>query len=731
MPYTITTRDGITIQNISDNVPPDSPELKARVEQARGLSSQSTRPGLDQRIRGSAIGSFLQALRDPIDAGAQMLVRSVPDRVRQLVDDAGNYLASKGLPVAYYSGVDGVDALVTRTEREHQAARQATGHGDDIDWARIVGGVVNPANLTIARAFPIAAGMGLGGKALAGAAAGAAGGMLQPVVGADEGESFAATKAVQTGLGAVAGAVITPALSRLGEAVAARVGRWAGNPKSTAHNVDALLAQALQDSGQTVADVPPPVLHSLRTQVADALRRGKKPDAAALLRQADADAVGVRLTQGQLSRDPTQFAAERNLRGVAGVGEPLMQRFEQQNQRMTGLLNDDLGAGRASEAYSAGERLLGTLRGVDSRMKSNVDELYRAARGSDGRYAPLDARGFSERANQALDEGMLGHYLPSEVRGMLNDVSGGKIPLNVNTLVQLDSVLSAAQRHAGRGSPSALAIGKVRDALHATDLLQSTATGIVPRATTAPGTQVGPRSDDIIGEYTRIPAGQDTREMFSAARKAAAERFGQHEAIPALKAAANDEVAADDFVRKFVLNAKTDEAKKLAAMLSRTDKGAFEEARSQIGAALARAAFGENAAGDRIVSPERLNRAIRTMGSEKLRAFFTPDEVNRIHALGRVAAYINAAPTTAPVNSSNTSAAMFNLMRAIPGMPSALAIGSNLVGPVRNARVVDAALSEQVPHVAADLPPEVLRLLGPLTTAGGVASGGFAALPLR
>ncbi|MGH8665908.1 MAG: hypothetical protein ACREUX_16730 [Burkholderiales bacterium] len=166
-------------------------------------------------------------------------------------------------------------------------------------------------------------------------------------------------------------------------------------------------------------------------------------------------------------------------------------------------------------------------------------------------------------------------------------------------------------------------------------------------------------------------------------------------------------------------------------MLSRSDPAAFQEARSQIGAALARAALGENVTGDRVISPERLNRAVRTMGTDKLMAFFTPEEVNKIQALGRVAAYINAVPTTAAVNTSNTASTLFNLMRQLPGMPSALAIGSQVVSPVRNSWVVSAALSEEVPQTEAELPPEVLRLLGPLTTAGGIASGGLAAAPLR
>jgi len=47
MPYSITTRDGITIQNIPDNVPPDAPELRARVESLRAASTVPTSPGME------------------------------------------------------------------------------------------------------------------------------------------------------------------------------------------------------------------------------------------------------------------------------------------------------------------------------------------------------------------------------------------------------------------------------------------------------------------------------------------------------------------------------------------------------------------------------------------------------------------------------------------------------------------------------------------------------------
>jgi len=58
MPYSITTRDGITIQNIPDNVPPDSPELKQRVEQIRAqrAAGTTTPPG---QIPGAPPGMYV------------------------------------------------------------------------------------------------------------------------------------------------------------------------------------------------------------------------------------------------------------------------------------------------------------------------------------------------------------------------------------------------------------------------------------------------------------------------------------------------------------------------------------------------------------------------------------------------------------------------------------------------------------------------------------------------
>jgi hypothetical protein len=462
------------------------------------------------------------------------------------------------------------------------------------------------------------------------------------------------------------------------------VGPSSGAMAAASMQTDDILSKALKDVGQTIQDIPKQQYDALRKQVNDALNKGTKLDAAALLRKSDFKAAGMEPTLGQITRDPTQYAREVNLRGVAGVGDPLMARFHAQNQELQNQIGSF--AKGASDKVTAGEKLAASLAQKDAQLKGNVNQAYSAARDSLGRAAPMDAAEFSRAANLALDDGMLGHYLPAEVRNMLNGVSAGKIPFNVNTAVQMDTVLSAAQRSAGQGSPQSLAISKIRDALNSAPI------------------------ESAVGE--------DAKKMFDVARGMAKERFSLHDAIPALKAAANGETAADDFVRKFVLNAPAKEVQRMAGIL---DSTARQEARSQIGATIERAAFGENLAGDKAVAPERLAKALRDIGDQKLSAFFTNSEVDQMKRLARIAAYKSSLPSTAAVNSSNTAATAVNLASRLPGGDK-LRLLAGLTQPIVNQRSVNTAMNATVPQ-SANVSPEAIRRAQLAAALGGLISG--------
>lgn len=199
---------------------------------------------------GDAWGGFLMGLRDPIDAGAQMLRRAVPEGIGEAVDAFGNRLADFGLPVAYSDGVQGVDRLVNEANQQYETARQAAGRGG-IDLARIGGNVAS--TLPVALAGP-AGGASLAGRSAAGAVSGAAVGSLNPVLGEDQ-ENFGAEKLQQALLGGTFGAITPVIASGVGRVISPAASR-ADSPaqKLLAEGVELTPGQALGGSAMRVED---------------------------------------------------------------------------------------------------------------------------------------------------------------------------------------------------------------------------------------------------------------------------------------------------------------------------------------------------------------------------------------------------------------------------------------------------------------------------------------------
>lgn len=556
----------------------------------------------------------MQGMADPV-AGAVQFAANIPG-VRGFVGDD-------------------VNAGIKAKEAEYEAARARAGRSG-FDAARLAGNVAAPSNVALASRIPAAA--GTLARVGTGAAAGAVGAMATPEADA---ENYWRNTALKGATGGLAGAALAPVAGAVGDAIGRIAGRFRGPPAAPppipgppgSHPADAYIAQAANEAGQSINDIPQSLLERLRAQAQHALSQGQDLDTAAALRKADFEAIGQQPLLGQITRDPIQFARERNLRGIAGAGEPIAARLAGQTEG----LNRTIGgfAQGADEAFAGGQKIARGLGSIDARARGVVDEAYNAARDSAGRYVDLDHVGFVKAANDALDEGMLGHYLPAQVRNMLNDVSTGKIPLNVNTAVQMDSVLSAAQRGALPAERKSL--GVVRDALNRS----------------SPANNIG----------------SDALAAFQGARKLAAERFKLHEAIPALKAAANGDVPADDFVRKFIINGDALELRGMANLLKEHAPEAYQQARAQIGAELRRAGFGENIAGDKPFSQERFNAKLRQMGTARLQAFFTPEEIATMRTAGRVGAYMESPPAGSAVNYSNTGSAVVNAAQsAAPGI---------------------------------------------------------------
>lgn len=114
-------------------------------------------------------------------------------------------------------------------------------------------------------------------------------------------------------------------------------------------------------------------------------------------------------TLGQITRDGAQFSREKNLRGVAGVGDPLLSRLDQQSQRLQELVTGR--AAGATDEATAGQQMMQSLKGVDDDMRKGVTSLYSAARDSAGKDIDIPLNGLAQDCRYAIR--LRRHKVPS------------------------------------------------------------------------------------------------------------------------------------------------------------------------------------------------------------------------------------------------------------------------------------------------------------------------------
>lgn len=586
---------------------------------------------------------------------------------------------------------DRVNPAIAQKEAEYTQQRQAVG-SEGFDFARLGGNIASPVNMAAARIPFAASTMGRVGQ---GAAMGGAGAAMQPIT--DGGESFWTDKAMQTSAGAAVGGVAAPVLGKLGEAVARRMRTV--DPKVASQEADQVMKKALEDIGQTINDLPPKTVATLRAQVVEAMKQGKRLDPAAMLRKQDFTDAGIPPLLGQITRDPMQFAREQNLRGVANVGEPIASILTQQNQKLQSGLGG-LRAGAYDDAYMAGDQVTGALKSADEGLRRSVTAAYQKARMDAGKDLDIPLQGLAQDFADVLDRfGKVPDGVMNQFRKLGLDPANPSNQRQLFTIESADKLLKAINENdpgAFKDKVTHTALGVLRDAVKKS-VLSVDATG-------------GP---------------------FAPAVSAAAQRFKLQEAVPALKAAAEGSIAPDDFIRRFVINGKTNEVAGMAKILKATDQAAYGQARAQIGAHLNRAAFGENVTADKTFAAERFNKALREIGNDKLRAFFTPAEVSELKLLGRVGAYIHQAPPASAVNYSNTASTLMNLMNRVPGAPAAVSVAKAAKGAIDNASTVRRGVAAVPPVTKSPLAPEEMARLSDLLSLGAFASGGFAGRPSK
>ena len=430
-------------------------------------------------------------------------------------------------------------------------------------------------------------------------------------------------------LAALTGGVVTPGAVALADKGINAARSMLSNPAT--QKIDNALAQA----GVTLDKLPSSVQQAIRGDVAEAFKTGKEISPDALRRLADYRAVGATPTRSNLTLNPVDITRERNLAKIgANSSDPAAQQLAiNQNNNNAVLIHglNDLGANTADDAFTAGQKVIGALDERNRGVKSVIDGLYANARATDGRSASLDPHAFTNRANDLLDEALLGGKLPADVRVLMNRAAKGEMPLTVDVAEQLKTRIGDLQR-ASSDKAERMALGLVRKALDDTPLIQ--------------GQEIG----------------QDAIKAFGTARATNAKWMRIVDKTPALQAV-RDGIEPDKFVQQFITgnNANASDLNMLKRAVKASPE-AMDAVRSQILAHLKGKAL--NGASDEVgnFSPATFNKALKDIGKTKLSIFFDDADIQKLAAIGRVASYEKFQPTGSAVNNSNTAAASFSAL---------------------------------------------------------------------
>lgn len=503
-------------------------------------------------------------------------------------------------------------------------------------------------------------------------ASGFAGGYTRET-GGNEGSQFLAS------LGA--GVAVPAAMNKLQQAGTAgknALNRLMNPQQAVPQQIDIQINQALQNSGMTLDQLPANIQNGIRQDVQAALNTNRSLSPDAVRRLADYRLTGATPTAGTLTLDPGIVSQQKNLAKLGinskdAAAQQLGQVENANNARLIEGLNAN-GANTTLQPRAAGEQVMGALSAKNDQAGRIINKLYDRARATNGRSAGLDPSAFTQQANNLLDDALLGGKLPADVRNRLNMVATGEMPLTVDTAEQFKTRIGDLQR-ASSDKSERMALGLVRQSLDNTPLLDG--------------------------------QGQPAIDAFNRARKMNRAWMGVVDDTPALQAV-RDGVEPDKFVQQFIVgNGGKANVADLAALRRsvQSDPAAMEVVRGQIAAHLKKAALNEAHDETGKFSQSAYNKALRQIGDDKLGMFFTPEQVNQLRAIGRVASYEQFQPVGSAVNNSNTAgSALATILDRIGSSPllSKIPGGHWMSAPAQNISVgIGAKNALNVPNALA------------------------------
>jgi hypothetical protein len=279
-----------------------------------------------------------------------------------------------------------------------------------------------------------------------GAAAGAVGAGSQ-YVDTSKGD-YLGQKAFQTGLGAAVGGVANVAMPWIAKGVG---GVWQKAKGVAAQlnigSTDDLLVtitNRARSSGIDLSNMPEQVQAGFMNDALDQLRTTGNLDVASLARKSNLEQWGYQGTVGQVTRNPGQWQTERNLMQLDEIGDPLRNRFVQQNQQM--MTNAERLAGRFGPEVP--EQQIGlNVRDVSSRAarasQETVGDAYTAGANAPGIGSEVvDVSRFRDRLTEVYASHI--DQIPAPIQTRLAELVDGGYSPTVENVQQAAKLVNAA-----------------------------------------------------------------------------------------------------------------------------------------------------------------------------------------------------------------------------------------------------------------------------------------------
>ena len=380
--------------------------------------------------------------------------------------------------------------------------------------------------------------------------------------------------------------------------------------------------------------------------------------------KADYDALGIRPTSAQVTRDAGQFAQEMNYGQLPGVGGPIRAVREAQPEILASRL-DDVVPGARQTATSTGRQVQDALgsrprgSGAFGEMSRRGNELFEAARNAPGIDDVLDAQVFGESVESVLDE------------------FEGAIP---------ESVVRRISRHTQGESPRPMTVA---DAFR----LRKHVNSLNPRDGTPATVGLGRITSQLDQFLENSQAGGEALELFRQANTAWGRRGAAFGTKPMMQSV-DDKLAPDDFVQRAIMSGKVDDIRQLRATLVRQGGAEGQEAWDALRVQTVEHLRDRAVTRSGEFSPAGYGRALDQLGDDRLAVLFNAEEIAALRQIGRAAEGLFSTPVSGgiPVGNRSGSAATFMDMASGAAGPIGRLFGP-ILSHIKGESVVRKALS--------------------------------------